>query len=71
LKRIEGKIATCPDLSRPTWARGLKQIGESTTPKKALVAPHVGAWIETPDALAAQIAAESRPTWARGLKPSS
>ena len=33
--------------SRPTWARGLKPIDYDDTGKPMLVAPHVGAWIET------------------------
>ena len=32
--------------SRPTWARGLKQIGYKGL-IQLCVAPHVGAWIET------------------------
>jgi len=34
-------------LSRPTWARGLKQIADYNRHKRRGVAPHVGAWIET------------------------
>ena len=33
-----------------------------------LVAPHVGAWIETSDAGGDGGTSLSRPTWARGLK---
>ena len=34
--------------SRPTWARGLKHDRKGVTFRASLVAPHVGAWIETP-----------------------
>jgi hypothetical protein len=33
-----------------------------------LVAPHMGAWIETYQQKEMQTATQSRPTWARGLK---
>ena len=34
-------------MSRPTWARGLKQFHPARDTKEIPVAPHVGAWIET------------------------
>ena len=34
-------------LSRPTWARGLKLVVISRKAGGGIVAPHVGAWIET------------------------
>ena len=34
-------------MSRPTWARGLKHLRYLVLHKLG-VAPHVGAWIETP-----------------------
>ena len=34
-----------------------------------MVAPHVGAWIETTTVAKVVIFSQSRPTWARGLKP--
>ena len=34
--------------SRPTWARGLKHSLRSNDYTPPGVAPHVGAWIETP-----------------------
>ena len=33
--------------SHPMWVRGLKRIRFKVTAKRLLVAPHVGAWIET------------------------
>ena len=36
-----------------------------------IVAPHVGAWIETVSVTSAQHIEASRPTWARGLKHES
>ena len=34
-----------------------------------LVAPRVGAWIETPNAGISDMATQSLPVWERGLKP--
>ena len=34
-----------------------------------IVAPYVGAWIETPFPLVAWLVGKSHPTWVRGLKP--
>ena len=36
---------------------------------KLMVAPRVGAWIETNDSIALAASRKSRPAWARGLKP--
>ena len=33
--------------SHPTWVRGLKQLGDYVYAPVSLVAPYVGAWIET------------------------
>ena len=43
------KAGCSPDLllSRPTWARGLKLTYSHLRKSRGLVAPHVGAWIET------------------------
>ena len=35
--------------SRPAWARGLKQVKSVNLSSKSVVAPRLGAWIETPD----------------------
>ena len=53
--------------SHPTWVRGLKLIGTRTV-VLALVAPYVGAWIETLIIEKAVEITESHPTWVRGLK---
>ena len=55
-------------MSRPTWARGLKQQQDIYVGGCSSVAPHVGAWIETPMPIDARCQVVSRPTWARGLK---
>ena len=55
-------------MSRPTWARGLKQQLQRWLPVLRDVAPHVGAWIETGLKVITILDEESRPTWARGLK---
>ena len=34
-------------LSHPTWVRGLKQTKQARLDWSCLVAPYVGAWIET------------------------
>ena len=54
--------------SRPTWARGLKLLFVNLY-LLHIVAPHVGAWIETYKIpLPLEPISPSRPTWARGLK---
>ena len=54
--------------SRPTWARGLKLQKKYYSVSHSLVAPHVGAWIETVPVRPHLLGVPSRPTWARGLK---
>ena len=34
-------------LSHPSWVRGLKPVSDSETVTESIVAPLVGAWIET------------------------
>ena len=56
-------------MSRPMRARGLKPHRGVRLPDRPLVAPHAGAWIETPNAgRAGRRATASRPMRARGLK---
>ena len=55
-------------VSRPTWARGLKLLLLALILCRPLVAPHVGAWIETLLHIHYYYQYVSRPTWARGLK---
>ena len=38
---------TCIDKSHPTWVRGLKQKNQERLSYTQVVAPYVGAWIET------------------------
>ena len=53
--------------SHPTWVRGLKQQSSKKL-RNGLVAPYVGAWIETRYTLDKEENLESHPTWVRGLK---
>ena len=48
LKLISSERFSSWALSHPMWVRGLKQIILSRG-KISVVAPHVGAWIETPE----------------------
>ena len=54
--------------SLPTWERGLKQKVEYRSNVEVLVAPHVGAWIETSSLISTDYPTTSLPTWERGLK---
>ena len=56
--------------SHPVWVRGLKRDIDFVISERKLVAPRVGAWIETK--AATDITADvvvSHPVWVRGLKP--
>ena len=55
--------------SHPTWVRGLKLGLGNLSGNKAVVAPYVGAWIETNGQIANSGNLVSHPTWVRGLKP--
>ena len=57
------------NMSHPMWVRGLK-LGLNTWQYLTLVvAPHVGAWIETCyDSRHPDTNLESHPMWVRGLK---
>ena len=57
--------------SRPVWARGLKHFGRGYFVGVVVVAPRVGAWIETSPNNRIFICSVSRPVWARGLKQTS
>ena len=54
--------------SHPVWVRGLKHRCREGTALPHLVAPRVGAWIETDWLLLAGIFSQSHPVWVRGLK---
>ena len=54
--------------SHPTWVRGLKRMKQSSPCEPFLVAPYVGAWIETDPKESYQTNVWSHPTWVRGLK---
>ena len=53
--------------SRPAWARGLKRDNVEGM-AETMVAPCVGAWIETTIKALVTRWNWSRPAWARGLK---
>ena len=55
-------------MSHPTWVRGLKQRLMTKPIKLWLVAPYVGAWIETSSPVSIGEVLTSHPTWVRGLK---
>ena len=50
------------------WVRGLKLMLVITELSEAVVAPRVGAWIETFYLYLLDIQEESHPVWVRGLK---
>ena len=54
-------------MSHPTWVRGLKLATENIE-RCYVVAPYVGAWIETDDWRYVGKYPWSHPTWVRGLK---
>ena len=55
-------------MSHPSWVRGLKHNSHKGQTKGQIVAPLVGAWIET-DKVSVQFALfQSHPSWVRGLK---
>ena len=56
-------------MSHPVWVRGLKLIRHKEI-ASAVVAPRVGAWIETRPAYIKEFGKTSHPVWVRGLKPS-
>ena len=53
--------------SHPTWVRGLKPLFINLF-LDLLVAPYVGAWIETPHPAPQLLSTYQHPTWVRGLK---
>ena len=54
--------------SLPMWERGLKQGERLSLVRRRGVAPHVGAWIETPSTMIQSLMGKSLPMWERGLK---
>ena len=55
--------------SHPMWVRGLKHNDTAFAYQFYLVAPHVGAWIETEPDNQGNETVMSHPMWVRGLKP--
>ena len=56
------------DRSHPMWVRGLKLSCHISLWTTIMVAPYVGAWIETLYTLDSAKWEESHPMWVRGLK---
>ena len=69
LKQKDGHSNPSTEASHPMWVRGLKQGYIDMMKKKIVVAPHVGAWIETRHSILVSIQCASHPMWVRGLKP--
>ena len=63
-EKVYGRTQT----SHPTWVRGLKRFKNKSSYNPRLVAPYVGAWIETSGFRRFYLHDESHPTWVRGLK---
>ena len=57
-------------MSHPVWVRGLKLIFHRYIAQAVLVAPRVGAWIETTIEGVNLLSLSSHPVWVRGLKHS-
>ena len=55
-------------MSHPVWVRGLTPFGQQENYKSFLVAPRVGAWIETDGKYYFHDGVRSHPVWVRGLK---
>lgn len=54
--------------SHPTWVRGLKHAEGVRMDVAMVVAPYVGAWIETRPCYPPSVEHRSHLTWVRGLK---
>ena len=54
--------------SHPVWVRGLKRTRGGDSRRYILVAPRVGAWIETQECSQRSGCGWSHPVWVRGLK---
>ena len=68
LKLLAAEITDLIIASHPMWVRGLKQYKSEMTSGRCHVAPHVGAWIETPSMVHLLVHFLSHPMWVRGLK---
>ena len=56
-------------VSHPSWVRGLKLLRDLYKCPADIVAPLVGAWIETLKITFLPSKRVSHPSWVRGLKP--
>ena len=68
LKLLLSKLKLMLIKSHPSWVRGLKPVIPPTYHNVHLVAPLVGAWIETFTLERLDTSASSHPSWVRGLK---
>ena len=68
LKPLSSVTFSWPSMSHPVWVRGLKPTELVDTVTAGVVAPRVGAWIETADRLYPAWSVPSHPVWVRGLK---
>ena len=70
LKQIWRKQNRHMIMSHPSWVRGLKRCGSMVIRLQNVVAPLVGAWIETITDMVIKVTIVlSHPSWVRGLKP--
>ena len=60
--------AATSGLSHPMWVRGLKLAQTACLQTAGMVAPYVGAWIETLLWECEKAILASHPMWVRGLK---
>ena len=69
LKQENADSTHLHEKSHPSWVRGLKPILNFNNTNKVIVAPLVGAWIETNVLKYCRYENLSHPSWVRGLKP--
>ena len=68
LKLAVHPISLTSPPSHPMWVRGLKLAPTQKLRSPQMVAPHVGAWIETHQNYFVDQINASHPMWVRGLK---
>ena len=69
LKLFVAKGIPIGTASHPVWVRGLKHFKSTLIPSiSIIVAPRVGAWIETLRGEGRLTYSQSHPVWVRGLK---
>ncbi len=68
MKQVTEKRCPVVPVSPPPWGRGLKRTLGGASADEAIVAPPVGAWIETGVSGEGYKRVGSPPPWGRGLK---